>query len=195
MFLHFFYWNGAQCCKWSQHISSNENNHALWWCWRDPLLQKSRATKRAAGRGVSKAVRNVLSGGCKEWTTAGYYIDKVLFWSLENGWPASPSQPTKYDVGLLHLDRLCSAPGRHKCYMHPYYYICSLLLSGSAFSFFLSFLFLSFLTRRVHQSQRQQMFIDFNVLSAFSLLKISFQGEGAVTVLGGDVRLVTWGSN
>lgn len=35
------------------------------------------------------------------------------------------------------------------------------------------------------------MFIDFNVLSAFSLLIISFQGEGAVTVLGGDVRLVT----
>lgn len=31
-----------------------------------PLLQKSRATKRAAGRGVNKAVRNVLSDGCKE---------------------------------------------------------------------------------------------------------------------------------
>lgn len=32
-----FYWKGAQCCKWLQHISSNENNHGLWWCWRDPL--------------------------------------------------------------------------------------------------------------------------------------------------------------
>lgn len=36
-FFFLFYWKGAQCCKWSQHISSNENNHGLWWCWRDPL--------------------------------------------------------------------------------------------------------------------------------------------------------------
>lgn len=83
------------------------------------------ADHKGSSTGVNKAMRNVLSDGCKEWRTAGYYVDKVLFWSLENGCPLfSPHSP-------LHLeqDSLCSAPGCHVWYIHPCDYVWTLLHS------------------------------------------------------------------
>lgn len=58
-----------QDARWLQYIDYNENSHGLW----------------GSSTGTNKAMRNVVSGGCKEWGTLGCYIDKGLFWSLENG--------------------------------------------------------------------------------------------------------------
>ena len=93
--------------KWLQYINRNENNYALW----GSIFIHVTTDHKGSSVGVNRAVRNVLSGRCKEWRTVGYYIDKVLFWSLENGCPPPPqhththtssapslSKPTKYDA-------------------------------------------------------------------------------------------------
>lgn len=75
-----------------------------------------RVGHKGSSTAVNKAMRNVLSGGCKEWRTAGYYVDKVFILIIREWLPPLllPHSPLR-----LEQDSLCSAPGCHVWYIHP----------------------------------------------------------------------------